>query len=100
TPATRLKDHPCDRTHRSAPTHLEMTMKGMLRNDALEGRVVVITGGGTGLGRSMARYCLELGAEVCITSRKMEVLQNTVKELKEETGKEAFPFACDVRSYI
>ncbi len=75
-------------------------MKGMLRNDALEGRVVVITGGGTGLGRSMARYCLELGAEVCITSRKMDVLRNTVKELKDETGKEAFPFACDVRSYI
>ena len=74
-------------------------MKGMLREDALKGKVVVITGGGTGLGRSMARYCLQLGAEVCITSRKMDVLEKTVRELEQETGRAAHPYACDIRKY-
>jgi NAD(P)-dependent dehydrogenase (short-subunit alcohol dehydrogenase family) len=72
---------------------------GMLRDDALSGKVVVITGGGTGLGRSMAKYCLQLGAQVCITSRKQEVLDHTVEELRQETGREAMAVACDVRSY-
>ncbi len=76
-----------------------MNTKGMLRENALEGQVIVITGGGTGLGRSMAKYCLELGAEVCITSRKIDVLEKTVNELKQETGREAFPHPCDVRDY-
>ena len=53
--------------------------KGMLRDDALKGMVVVITGGGTGLGLSMAKYCLQLGASVCITSRKMDVLERSAK---------------------
>ena len=74
--------------------------KGMLREDALRGRVVVITGGGTGLGRSMARYCLELGASVCITSRKMDVLEVSAKELEAETGGTVLPVACDVRKYL
>jgi NAD(P)-dependent dehydrogenase (short-subunit alcohol dehydrogenase family) len=72
---------------------------GMMRPGALAGNVIVITGGGTGLGRSMARYCLELGADVCITSRKLDVLEKTVQELKDETGKEALAHACDIRSY-
>jgi NAD(P)-dependent dehydrogenase (short-subunit alcohol dehydrogenase family) len=71
--------------------------KGMLRDDALKGRVVVITGGGTGLGRSMAQYCLRLGAHVCITSRKLDVLERTARELEAETGGQVLPVACDIR---
>lgn len=73
--------------------------KGMLRDGALEGQVVIITGGGTGLGLAMARYCLQLGARVCITSRKLEVLQKTATELEQETGGQVLAVACDVRKY-
>lgn len=73
--------------------------KGMLRDGALEGQVVIITGGGTGLGLAMARYCLQLGAHVCITSRKLEVLQKTATELEQETGGQVLAVACDVRKY-
>jgi NAD(P)-dependent dehydrogenase (short-subunit alcohol dehydrogenase family) len=73
--------------------------KGMLRDGALDGRVVIITGGGTGLGLAMARYCLQLGAQVCITSRKLDVLTTTANELAAETGGTVLPLACDVRKY-
>ena len=68
----------------------------MLRDGSLEGTVVVITGGGTGLGRRMAEHCLRLGAKVCITSRKQEVLDKTAAELTSSGG-EVLAVACDVR---
>jgi NADPH:quinone reductase-like Zn-dependent oxidoreductase len=40
----------------------------MLRDDALKGKVIVVTGGGSGLGKAMTQYFLELGAKVAITS--------------------------------
>ena len=40
----------------------------MLRDGALEGKTIIVTGGGTGLGRSMSKYFLELGANVVIAS--------------------------------
>jgi len=73
--------------------------KKMLRDDALEGKNIIVTGGGSGLGKSMTRYFLELGAKVAITSRNMEKLENTVKELEEETGGKCFAVQCDVRHY-
>lgn len=73
--------------------------KGMLRDDALNGMVVIITGGGTGLGLAMARYCSQLGATVCITSRKLDVLTKTAEALSQETGGTVLPLACDVRNY-
>ena len=72
--------------------------QGMMREGAMKGQVIVITGGGTGLGRSMAKYCLELGADICITSRKLDVLEKTAKELEAETGGNVFPIACDIRN--
>ncbi|HOP42496.1 MAG: SDR family oxidoreductase [Flavobacteriales bacterium] len=75
------------------------TEQRMLREGALKDRVIVVTGGGTGLGRSMAEAFLELGASVCITSRKMEVLETTARELEEATGGKVLPVACDIRKY-
>ncbi|MCF6269260.1 MAG: SDR family oxidoreductase [Melioribacteraceae bacterium] len=71
----------------------------MLKENALIDKVVVITGGGTGLGKSMAKYFLEVGAKVIITSRKLDVLEKTAKELFEQTGGEIFPVVCDIRKY-
>ena len=72
----------------------------MLRPGALVGRTIVVTGGGTGLGRSMAKTFLLLGANVCITSRKLDTLEKAAKELAEETGGTVLPVACDVRSHL
>ncbi|HMN04904.1 MAG TPA: SDR family oxidoreductase [Flavobacteriales bacterium] len=71
----------------------------MMRDGALEGKVIVITGGGTGLGRSMAEGFLRLGAQVCITSRKIDVLEATAAELEKTTGGRVLPVACDVRRW-
>lgn len=68
----------------------------MLREGALDGMVVVVTGGGTGLGRGMAEHCLRLGAKVCITSRKQEVLDKTAQEMMANGG-EVLTVVCDVR---
>ena len=54
-----------------------MKTDGMLKDDALKGQTIIVTGGGTGLGRSMGTYFLELGANLVITSRKLEVLEKT-----------------------
>ncbi len=50
-------------------------MEGMLKAESFKNKTIIITGGGTGLGKSMGRYMLELGANLVITSRKKEVLE-------------------------
>jgi NAD(P)-dependent dehydrogenase (short-subunit alcohol dehydrogenase family) len=71
----------------------------MLRDDALVGKVIVITGGGSGLGKAMTKYFMELGAKVAITSRNIEKLKTTSTELEAETGGICLPVQCDVRHY-
>jgi NAD(P)-dependent dehydrogenase (short-subunit alcohol dehydrogenase family) len=73
--------------------------KKMLRDNALKGKTIVVTGGGSGLGKAMTKYFLELGANVAISSRNLEKLQNTAKELETETGGICLPLQCDVRHY-
>ena len=70
---------------------------GLLRDGAFADKTIVVTGGGTGLGRAMATYFLQLGAGVVIASRKMDVLQAAATEMTHETGGRVLPVACDVR---
>jgi NAD(P)-dependent dehydrogenase (short-subunit alcohol dehydrogenase family) len=71
----------------------------MLRDNALENKVIVVTGGGSGLGKAMTQYFLELGAKVAITSRDLEKLKKTAAELESATGGTCLPVQCDVRHY-
>ena len=73
--------------------------KPMLKEGSLEGKVIVVTGGGSGLGKAMTTYFLELGAHVAITSRNIEKLQRVKIELEEKTGGKVLPVQCDVRNY-
>ena len=72
-------------------------MKGMLKENSQKDKVIQVTGGGSGLGKSMVEYFLELGANVIITSRREELLNDVAKEFNSKYKSEVFPIACDVR---
>lgn len=74
-------------------------MEGMLKPASLKGKTFLITGGGTGLGRSIGKYLLELGANLVISSRKQEVISKTASELEAETGGKVLAVPADVRKY-
>jgi len=71
----------------------------MLKAGALRGKTILVTGGGSGLGKSMSRYFLELGARVAIASRNASRLESAATELREATGGEVLPVPCDIRDY-
>jgi NAD(P)-dependent dehydrogenase (short-subunit alcohol dehydrogenase family) len=73
--------------------------KLMLREGAMQGEVIIITGGGTGLGRSMAECFSLLGAHVSIWGRRQEVVEKTALEISEQTGNRVLGLGCDVRVY-
>ncbi len=68
----------------------------MFNTDLLKNKRILITGGGTGLGKGMAERFLELGATVYLCGRREEVLNNTAAELSAKGAIEAR--ACDVRN--
>ncbi|MGH6719522.1 MAG: SDR family oxidoreductase [Alphaproteobacteria bacterium] len=69
----------------------------MFRTDLLAGKRILVTGGGTGLGKSMARRFLELGASLVICGRRTEVLEATATELALATGGSVTTHGVDVR---
>ena len=69
----------------------------MFTNDLLKGKRILITGGGTGIGRVMAERFLQLGAMVFICGRRREVVEKTAEELAASTGGSIEGFSCDVR---
>ena len=75
-----------------------MYNKGMLPENTFKNKVVLITGGGTGLGKSMGEYLLKLGAKLIITSRKENVLNNTCKEFDNISPDNTLALTGDVRN--
>ena len=73
-------------------------MNGMLKENSLKNKVILVTGGGSGLGKSMVEYFVELGANVIITSRRKELLDEVAKKINAENESEVFPVPCDVRN--
>ena len=69
----------------------------MFRPDLLSGKRILVTGGGTGLGLSMGRRFLELGAALVICGRREQVLAEAAAQLTAETGGTVETHACDVR---
>lgn len=74
--------------------------RSMLPKSSLKDKNIIVTGGGSGLGKSMSRYFLQLGANVAITSRNQEKLDAAATELNEHSkfGK-CIAISCDVRHY-
>ena len=64
----------------------------------LAGKRILITGGGTGLGKSMGRRFLSLGANLVICGRRTEVLDATAAEFKNEFGRDVETVGCDIRA--
>lgn len=70
----------------------------MFQRDLLRGRAIFVTGGGTGLGRSMALRFSELGARMFLVGRREEPLRETSEEIRKLGGAASYT-TCDVRDY-
>jgi NAD(P)-dependent dehydrogenase (short-subunit alcohol dehydrogenase family) len=69
----------------------------MFKNDLLKNKTIIITGGGTGLGKSMATRFGELGANLVLTSRRQEVLDEAASDINDKTGAEILTVSTDIR---
>jgi NAD(P)-dependent dehydrogenase (short-subunit alcohol dehydrogenase family) len=70
----------------------------VFERDLLKGRAIFLTGGGTGLGRSMALRFAELGARLFLVGRREDPLRETCEEILRPGGLAAYA-TCDVRDY-
>ena len=69
----------------------------MFQPGLFKGKRILVTGGGTGLGREMADKYLELGADIYICGRRKEMLDQTAKELMQKRGGSVKTRAVDIR---
>lgn len=69
----------------------------MFQHDLLKGKRILVTGGGSGLGKCMTRRYMELGAETVICGRRENVLEETAAELSEATGGKISTHSIDIR---
>jgi gluconate 5-dehydrogenase len=63
---------------------------------SLEGKTIIVTGGGIGIGKSISIECARAGADIVLCSRQMEHLEGTAADIRQ-LGKQALPLTVDVR---
>lgn len=66
----------------------------------LEGKVAIVTGGGMGIGKEVARFLSQEGCKVVICARRISFLEATAKEISDETGNEVLPLTCDTSDMV
>lgn len=71
--------------------------QSLLPPDSFLDQAVVVTGGGTGLGRSLAEYLSNLGARLVLCGRRQQVVEQTAAEISGRSGREVLALKCDVR---
>ncbi len=69
----------------------------MFEKGLLKGKRILVTGGGSGLGAAMGRRFLELGAELVICGRRLELLEVTAADMRSKIGGEISVQRCDIR---
>jgi NAD(P)-dependent dehydrogenase (short-subunit alcohol dehydrogenase family) len=69
----------------------------MFEKSLLAGKRILVTGGGSGLGAAMGRRFVELGAELIICGRRLELLQETAVGIRSELGGKVTAIPCDIR---
>jgi NAD(P)-dependent dehydrogenase (short-subunit alcohol dehydrogenase family) len=69
----------------------------MFEKGLLKGKRILVTGGGSGLGAAMGRRFLELGAELVICGRRLELLEATAVQMRRDCGGKVTPVRCDIR---
>jgi NAD(P)-dependent dehydrogenase (short-subunit alcohol dehydrogenase family) len=69
----------------------------MFEKSLLAGKRILVTGGGSGLGAAMARRFRELGAELIICGRRLELLEATAAAMRADVGGNVTPIRCDIR---
>ncbi|MDC1487556.1 SDR family oxidoreductase [Gammaproteobacteria bacterium] len=70
----------------------------MFKDNILQGKKILVTGGGTGLGKEMSEHYIQHGADVVICGRRESVLAKTAEEFKEKYGSTVRFQALDIRS--
>jgi NAD(P)-dependent dehydrogenase (short-subunit alcohol dehydrogenase family) len=69
----------------------------MFEKGLLAGKRILVTGGGSGLGAAMGRRFVELGAELIICGRRLELLQETAARIRSDLGRKVTAIRCDIR---
>jgi len=77
--------------------HFPIRTDTMLPAETYKDKVVLVTGGGTGLGKGMSLKFSSLGAKVAICSRRLPVLEQAAKEISEQTSGIVLPVQLDIR---
>jgi NAD(P)-dependent dehydrogenase (short-subunit alcohol dehydrogenase family) len=70
----------------------------MFEKSLLAGKRILVTGGGSGLGAAMGRRFVELGAELIICGRRLELLEATAARMRSELGGKVGVIGCDIRN--
>ena len=69
----------------------------MFEKDLLKGKRILVTGGGSGLGAAMGRRFVELGADLVICGRRLELLEATAARIRSDLGGSVTTLGCDIR---